>query len=242
MKTYEWILFDADETLFNFDSFDGLQRLLSRFEVNFTQQDYQTYQVFNKSLWVDYQNGTITAQELQHQRFAIWADQLQVSTQVLHSTFMAIMADICTPIEGAQSLLTSLKGRVKLGIITNGFTELQQIRLERTGFQTYFDLLVISEQVGFAKPHRGIFDHALSLMGNPARGQVLMVGDNPDSDILGGLNAGLDTCWFNAHNHPISPGLTPKYQVSSLAELETLLLGEKKVISAPAKVAVTEMI
>ncbi|KTC95964.1 pyrimidine 5'-nucleotidase [Legionella feeleii] len=238
MKTYEWILFDADETLFNFDSFVGLQRLLSRFEVNFTQQDYQTYQVFNKGLWIDYQNGTITAQELQHQRFAIWADQLQVSTQFLHSTFMAIMADICTPIEGALSLLTALKGRVKLGIITNGFTELQQIRLERTGFKAYFDLLVISEQVGFAKPHRGIFEHALSLMGNPARGQVLMVGDNPDSDILGGLNAGLDTCWFNAHNNPVPPGLTPKYQVSSLAELETLLLGQKKAISADNKLAV----
>ncbi|WP_019216207.1 pyrimidine 5'-nucleotidase, partial [Legionella tunisiensis] len=151
MKTYEWILFDADETLFNFDSFEGLQRMLSRFEVNFTQQDYQAYQVVNKSLWIDYQNGTITAQELQHQRFAIWADKLQVSTQVLHSTFMAVMADICTPIEGAQNLLIALKGKVKLGIITNGFTELQQIRLERTGLKVYFDILVISEQVGFAK-------------------------------------------------------------------------------------------
>lgn len=230
MKTYEWILFDADETLFNFEAFEGLQRMFSLFGANFTQDDYQAYEVINKSLWIDYQNGMINAQELQHQRFTIWADKLQVSTHVLHSAFMGVMADICTPIEGALSLLNVLKGKVKLGIITNGFIELQQVRLERTGLRSYFDVLVISEQVGLAKPHRGIFEHALSLMGHPAREQVLMVGDNPDSDILGGLNAGLDTCWFNADNKPTPVSITPTYQIAALAELENLLANTQPTI------------
>ena len=82
---------------------------------------------------------------------------------------------------------------------------------------------MISEEVGVAKPHRDIFEHALTIMGRPQRDNVLMVGDNPDSDILGGINAGLDTCWFNRENKPIPDGIIPKYQVSSLWGLEQLL-------------------
>ncbi|BCQ46928.1 hypothetical protein ERHA55_44550 [Erwinia rhapontici] len=125
--------------------------------------------------------------QLQHQRFESWAAKLDVSAQDLNSGFLSAMAEICTPLVGAVDLLNALKGRVKIGIITNGFTALQQARLERTGFLGVFDLLVISEQVGYAKPHPAIFDYALTRMGNPARERVLMVGDNPDSDILGGL-------------------------------------------------------
>lgn len=224
MKNYEWILFDADDTLFHFDSFGGLQRMFKNFGVDFTEQDYQDYQTINKPLWVDYQNGDITAQQLQHKRFDAWAKHLNVSTRDLNSAFLAAMADICVPLEGAVNLLDALKGKKKLGIITNGFTELQVARLERAGLKDHFDLLVISEQVGIAKPHQGIFEHAFSIMGNPAREQVLMVGDNPQSDILGGMNVGIDTCWLNIENKPTPDGIMPRYQVSSLVELERLLL------------------
>lgn len=223
MKKYEWILFDADETLFRFDAFSGLQLMFLQHGIQFTSQDYQDYQAINKALWVEYQNGTITSQQLQHRRFTAWADQLQITPQQLNSAFMTSMAEICTPLAGAVNLLSSLQGQAKLGIITNGFTELQQIRLERTGLRNHFEILVISEEVGIAKPDRRIFDHALALMGNPARENVLMVGDNPDSDILGGLNAGLHTCWLNAENKPTPLGITPHHQVTSLAELEQWL-------------------
>ena len=88
---------------------------------------------------------------------------------------------------GAVSLLNALKGKAKLGIITNGFTALQQIRLERTGLRDYFDLLVISEQVGVAKPDRRIFDYTFEQMKQPPRDRVLMVGDTAESDILGAV-------------------------------------------------------
>lgn len=133
------------------------------------------------------------------------------------------MAEICTPIEGAVNLLNSLKGKTSLGIITNGFAELQKTRVERMGLKDHSDLFIISEQVGIAKPHPKIFEHALDLMGNPARDNVLMVGDNPDSDILGGINVGIDTCWLNRTNKPTPKGIKPSYQVASLIELETRL-------------------
>lgn len=222
---WDWILFDADDTLFHFDAFAGLQRLFQRYDVQFNRADYDDYQAINKPLWVDYQNGAISALQLQHQRFQDWADRLQVTPHDLNNGFLTAMAEICLPLDGAVELLNALKGRVKMGIITNGFTALQQVRLERTGFLGYFDLLVISEQVGVAKPHPAIFDYAFEQMGNPPRDRVLMVGDNPDSDILGGINAGLATCWLNADGRARPEGIVPTWQVSSLRELQDKLLG-----------------
>ncbi len=222
---YQWILFDADETLFHFDAFKGLRLMFSRFGVDFTEHDYKQYQAVNVPLWVDYQNGDITALQLQNIRFENWAKQLKTSTQKLNSAFLVAMADICTLLPGATELIHSLSEKVNMGIITNGFTELQKIRLARTGLDSYFSPLIISEQVGVAKPHPDIFEHAFNKMGNPSREQVLMVGDNLHSDILGGLNAGIDTCWLNVHGKERPDEITPHFQVSSLSELKTILLG-----------------
>lgn len=222
MKNYQWILFDADETLFRFDSFRGLQIMFSQCGVHFTDDDYLKYQAVNKSLWTDYQNGKISAEQITHQRFDEWANKLQIPAKKLNHDFLATMAEICTPLEGAASLVATLKGKVKLGIITNGFKQFQQIRMERTGFKGHFEFIVTSEEVGVAKPDSAIFDHAINLMGNPLRDQILMVGDTLESDILGGINAGLDTCWLNVHNKPAPEAITPHFQVSSLVVLESL--------------------
>lgn len=225
MKNYQWILFDADDTLFHFDAFAGLKLMFAQFDIEFSESDYQEYQAVNKLLWVDYQNGEINAKQLQIKRFNHWANKLSQSAQDLNSEFLKAMAEICKPLPGAEELLNSLNGRTKLGIVTNGFTELQEARLARTGLRHHFEVLVISEQVGLAKPDPAIFDHALELMGRPSRDQVLMVGDNPDSDILGGLNSGLDTCWFNAHKKLTPTHIKPHYEVNSLAQLQILLRG-----------------
>lgn len=227
LAQYEWILFDADETLFQFDAFSGLQIMFASYNIQFTKQHYLEYQAINRPLWVQYQNGDISAQDLQRQRFTSWSELLKVSPDTLNQGFLMAMASICAPIDGAINLINAISNKVQLGIITNGFTELQKIRLEQTGLKDYFAFIVISEQVGVAKPHPAIFEHALTLMGNPKRTQVLMVGDSMDSDILGGINSGLDTCWVNFHNLPTPTSITPKYQVPSLVALEQLLISTK---------------
>jgi len=220
---YKWILFDADETLFHFDAYQGLHLMFSRFGITFTKQDFAQYQKVNKPLWDDYQNGVISATQLQNIRFQPWAEPLNLTTQAINSAFLSAMADICALLPGAQALLDNLQGRAQLGIITNGFTELQQVRLEKTGIQDRFSVLIISEQVGVAKPDPAIFDAAFSQMNHPNKDQVLMVGDNPHSDILGGNNAGIDTCWLNVQGLPVPEGVKPSYQVATLAELNQLL-------------------
>ncbi|MCH4296343.1 pyrimidine 5'-nucleotidase [Shewanella sp. 3B26] len=221
--SFDWVLFDADETLFHFDAFAGLQRLFARFEVEFDGAHYEEYQQVNKPLWLEYQDGRISAKTLQEQRFAQWGERLGVAPGELNSGFLQAMADICAPLPQVPELLESLKGRYRLGIITNGFTELQRIRLERTGFADHFELLVISEEVGLAKPDKAIFDHALDAMGNPARERVLMVGDTLSSDIQGGLNAGLHTCWYNPDGKAADPATVPHMEVRCYSELRAFL-------------------
>ncbi|WP_299806127.1 pyrimidine 5'-nucleotidase [uncultured Shewanella sp.] len=225
---YKWVLFDADETLFHFDAFQGLKLMFSRFDVEFTRQDFLHYQTVNQPLWVDYQDGRLTASELQNIRFESWAQKLAVSTQRLNSDFLTAMAEICQLLPGAQELIDALTGRVNMGIITNGFTQLQTVRLEKVGLANRFSPLVISEEVGVAKPDIGIFNHAFEMMGHPHKESVLMVGDNPHSDILGGLNAGIHTCWLNSHGAEKPHDIDPHYQVSSLCELR-LLLSDKMI-------------
>ncbi|MUJ27299.1 pyrimidine 5'-nucleotidase [Aliivibrio fischeri] len=222
---YQWILFDADETLFHFDAFAGLQRMFAGYGVEFGKEEFIEYQLVNKPLWVDYQNNEITAQQLQETRFEEWAKKVGVTPKAMNSAFMMAMAEICTPLDGARELLDSLlASNVKMGIITNGFTELQKIRLEKTEFSHYFELIVISEQVGIAKPDKRIFEHTFSMIGNVDLSTVLMVGDNPDSDVLGGMNAGIDTCWLNVDGKACPESVEPTYEVASLFDLKTTLI------------------
>lgn len=221
---YSWILFDADETLFRFDAYRELRLMFSRFNVDFSLEDYQTYEAVNQPLWVDYQEGRIDSQQLQERRFAEWATRLNTAASVINAAFIQAMAEICEPLPGARELVLSLRGRVRMGIITNGFSAMQNERLQRTGLSDVFTPLVVSEEVGVAKPDVAIFEHAFALMNNPPREQILMVGDNPHSDILGGINAGIDTCWLNPREEPMPQGITPNYQVGSLHELQQMLL------------------
>ena len=221
---YDWILFDADDTLFHFDAFKGMQLMFERMGVAFTLDDFEQYQRINTPLWVDYQNGTITANDIKHIRFKGYADQFNTTTSTINSAFLDAMADICSMIPHARELLDALSGKAKLGIITNGFTELQEVRLARMGLSDVFDHVIISEQVGIAKPDQGIFNYAMEKMGHPCKRKVLMVGDNLHSDVLGGMNSGIDTCWLNSTNQPSCLEIEPSYTVTCLRELRSILL------------------
>lgn len=200
------------------------------FDIDFNEHDYQQYQKLNKALWLEYQAHTISADTVKRERFKPWAEKLKIDGLELNSAFLQAMSEVCKPFAGVVTLLDELQHHAKLGIITNGFTELQAVRLEYNGLSEHFELVVVSEQVGVAKPHIDIFKHALELMGNPAPEKVLMIGDNLNSDIIGGINAGIDTCWLNHKNSPQQKGIKPTYEVKSHIALEKLLMGSTPTI------------
>lgn len=223
---YQWILFDADETLFSFNSYWGMKAMLARYQIDFSEQDYADFQAINKPLWVAYQNGEITAEDIQTRRFAALSAQTGVTPLQLNQELMAEMALVSKPLEGVVDMLNALYGKVKMGIITNGFTDLQQKRLENTNTSHFFEMVVVSEQVGVAKPDRQVFDYAFSLMGDFDKSKVLMVGDTLASDILGGNNSGIDTCWFNLSKIPNETHIKPTYEIHSMESLIEIVEGK----------------
>ena len=219
MFPYQWVLFDADETLFHFDAKAGLVQLFKHYDVEFTDKDYQEYQQLNYALWQQYQQGEITAQQLQITRFQTWSSRLNIAASQLNADFLDAMADVCKPIAGVMATLEKLSQYAKIGIVTNGFTALQKKRLAKTQIAPFIDLLVISEQVGAAKPETKIFEYVYNAMNKPPLDKVLMVGDNLDTDILGGNNFGFDTCWFNPNSEPNNTAIKPSFAIVSFDQL-----------------------
>ena len=95
---------------------------------------------------------------------------------------------------------------------------MQDLRLQRTGLKSYFDFVVVSENIGLPKPHPSIFQHALTLSESVDKSAVLMVGDTLETDILGGQNSGLDTCWLS-HGKQNTTAIQPTYQIDSMKRL-----------------------
>ncbi len=155
---YQWILFDADETLFHFDDKAGLQHMFQQYDVKFTEEDYLAYKHINSQVWVDYQNGEITVDTLKTKRFFEWSQRLSIAPKQLNSEFLKSMSQICKPLIGVETLMQQLSGKVKMAIITNGFSELTKARLDQSGLSEYISFVVTSEQVGVAKPDPRIFN------------------------------------------------------------------------------------
>ncbi len=223
---YQWILFDADETLFSFNSYLGLKAMLARYGIKFSEADYDAFQAINKPLWVAYQNKEITIQELQTTRFAKLAEQTGKDPLALNKELMAEMAIVSKPLPNVMEMLNALYGKVKMGIITNGLDALQQKRLDNTGTTKFFEIVVVSEVVGVAKPNAYIFESAFEQIGDVDKSQILMVGDTLSSDILGANGVGIDSCWFNHTGENNTTEIKPTYEITDIKQLIAIASGQ----------------
>lgn len=222
-KRYQSIFFDADETLFHFDAQQGLQRMLTLLDIEFSLQDFLSFRHENQQLWKRYQQGEITMAQLREQRFVPWTQPTGLTTTELSQHFAEAILETSTLLPGAEALIKALSDKAHLVIITNGFKEMQAPRLAKHGLEDHFELIITSEEVGLPKPHRRIFDEALQALQKVPREAVLMVGDTLEADIAGGINAGIDTCWYNPSAKPTHSNIKPTYQVQCLHQLRQRL-------------------
>jgi 2-haloacid dehalogenase len=224
---YKWLLFDADGTLFDFNSAEAsaLCKALGQFGVPYTPERLTTYQRINNQLWRELENGLITPGVLGVRRFELFFEELQLDLSP-HSFSQAYLEQLGTCSEliaGAVEILQTLHTRYKLAIVTNGLKAVQRSRLACSPIRDYIAEMVISEEVGAAKPDLAIFDAAFERIGRPLKSEALMIGDSLTSDIEGGYRYGIDTCWYNPTNQSQSVGLDITYQIGSLSELADLL-------------------
>ncbi|MGL4207391.1 MAG: pyrimidine 5'-nucleotidase [Aeromonadaceae bacterium] len=196
---YQWILFDLDDTLFDFPAPQALAAALAHYSVTLTPEMLADYQQLNHALWEQYNAGLIDAQTLKRERFRELAPHSGVEPLVLNQTFFDAILAHSAPLNGVESTLRQLYGKVGMGIITNGFSDIQHARLQQSGLAECFEFVVISEELGINKPDPRIFHSALERMPGVEAHDVLMVGDNPKTDVAGAAGVGIETCWFNLH-------------------------------------------
>ncbi len=221
---YDWVLFDADQTLFSFYSYPGLKNVFAKFGLEFNEEDYKAYQKVNRPLWVDYQDNKITAEELKEHRFAHFAQMLGVSGLELNTLLMNEMSYLSQPLEGVLEMLEALYGKAKMAIITNGFQVIQIPRLIASKTDKFFEFTAVSEMLGQAKPHNEIFEKTFAMMNCEDKKRVLMVGDTLESDILGGNNFGFDTCYFNPKQKENNTEIKATYEIQDIRDLVTIVL------------------
>ena len=223
---YSWLLFDADGTLFDYDAAEA-QALAATFRevrVEEPAEALEIYRRVNSTLWLEFERGTTSQARLKVERFELLfeATGITADPQLFSPLYLEHLSRRTDLIDGAETVISNLAERARMLLITNGIAAVQRPRFSSSTIHHLFDGFVISEEVGAAKPAPEIFESAFREMNHPGRADVLMIGDSLTSDIKGGNDFGIDTCWFNPAGMPADPEIEPTYQITSLRELLTI--------------------
>lgn len=230
MKDVKHIFFDLDHTLWDFEknSSEALSEIFHEMqlsnEIEHLADFISIYQKINAEYWHKYNHGKATKAEIRTGRFIDTLNHFGVSNATekarhLGETYIKRSPHKTHVFPFAHETLDYLSDKYQLHIITNGFKEVQFIKLNNCGLTTYFDLILCSEEVGVNKPNPLVFNTALEKTRAIAT-QSVMIGDNPETDIQGAQNCGLHTVLFNPHGQSHN---VKSIEIQHLNELRNIL-------------------
>ena len=231
MKDYKHIFFDLDQTLWDFEtnSRETLIELANKYKlvekgVDSIDEFIVQYIDINKQMWEDYGKGLIDKTTLRYNRFHralgcynIYDKNL---TENIGNDYIAISPLKTNMFPHSIEVLQYLSNKYSLHIITNGFEEVQHIKIKNCGIEHYFDQIITSERSGFKKPDVRIFQYSLDEV-NAIAATSLMIGDSLEADIIGARNAGIHQVYFNPSENKHEEDIT--YEIKSLRELISFL-------------------
>ncbi|MCI8331293.1 MAG: noncanonical pyrimidine nucleotidase, YjjG family [Clostridiales bacterium] len=224
---YDILLLDADDTLFDFGQCEraALQNTLCSAGLPFSQAIYEDYSAINLSFWKMLERGEIDRDALKTKRFEVLAERtgLRLDAAAINRRYGEEMAGQHFLIEGARDFVEKAARLCRLYIVTNGMALSQERRFVDAGLVPYITDIFISEKIGTAKPDKAFFDHVFAAIPDFDAGKTLIVGDSLSSDIAGGINAGIDTCWFNPAGALNHTALQPVYEVRTLQGVLTII-------------------
>ncbi len=233
MKKYKHIFFDLDRTLWDFDksskeAFEEIFNNLGLRERGIDSVDklYRKYTVHNEKLWDLYREGKLAKEELRGLRFHLTLKDFGIDDRELADKFGNEYIRI-SPLKAnlfprALNILEYLKPKYKLHIITNGFSEVQDIKIKTAGLNNFFDKIITSEEAGTKKPDTKIFEYALK-KANANPNESLMIGDDFEVDIIGAINAGIDQVLFDPkREYTVKSGI-PTFYITCLDEIKNFL-------------------
>ena len=221
------VLFDLDNTLLDFDAAEAiaLSKTLREFGLEPTDEILRRYNEINKRHWEMLEDGILTRPQVlvgrYEQLFREFGIELDGASAAKKYEYNLSLGHQFIP--GAEELLDELFGKYDMYIVSNGTASVQEGRMASSGIGKYFNDVFISELVGRDKPSRQFFDICFSRIAGFERDNAIIIGDSLTSDIRGGINAGIRTCWFNPKGLPGREDIVPDYIVSSLEEIPALL-------------------
>ncbi len=228
------VFLDVDDTLWWFteNSKVALDHTYHKFHLDDWCGSYEDfvaiYRAKNVELWHKFHHGEISKEYLQRERFRYVLEKAGYQGSgdelgaAMNEEYLDYLSRLPKVVPGAKKLLAYLQGKgYDVNALSNGFKGLQDRKLQSGGIDGYINHLVLSDDCGFTKPMRGIFDYALSVTGSTA-GSTVMIGDDPDADIAGAHDAGWKTIFFNIRDTD-STGVPCDAEVKELGEIENLL-------------------
>lgn len=229
-QQYCCIFFDADDTVLDFrrSATLSLQATLEEFGLPATEAIFELYHRINHEVWMEFETGAITAHQLRLLRFERFLEAIGEyrEPEKLSDRYLDLLSKSSIFIDGAESMLNFLKERgFRLALITNGLKEVQRPRFAAAQMEKWFDAIIISDEIGVAKPDVRFFEVAFSEVGQPAKAVSLVVGDSLHSDIQGGNNYGVDTVWYNPTGSKNQTKHQPKFEICNYRQLLTLIAG-----------------
>jgi len=231
MPRYHHLFFDLDCTLWDYQT-NSAEALLEIFKTYQLHQLFNCFENFrlsfvkhNEDVWKDYSEGKIHKDELRMLRFERSLNDYHVTDKTLalqlNNDFIAISPRKTKLIPDAIEVLEYLKSKhYKMYILTNGFLQIQDIKIEHSGLSNYFLKMFTPEHIGHTKPHRAIFEHAVK-SSNARKAESLMIGDELEIDIVGARNFGIDQVYFNPKHLQHSEKVT--YEIPALLDLKAFL-------------------
>lgn len=229
MGKYKVVLLDADMTLLDFRRSEraALSWVLERHGLPRNEEVLSAYSRINDALWKAMARGEVDQGFLVVERFSALLRALEAGgdPKALNHDYELRLGEEAYLLPGAMDLCRDLAaGGLTLAIATNGLPAAQWGRYRRTGLDQVVPHLLVSAELGAAKPDPAFFDRALERLGVADRSAAVMVGDGLETDILGGSRAGLDTVWYNPGGLPLSGPAVPTYTAADYGALRDLLL------------------
>ncbi len=227
------ILFDIDNTLLSFDRFviQTMKSGFEKFKIGIYKDDmFRVFNQINTALWQDIENGKIDLEELEKKRWNMIFERLGLSAdgEAFEDYFKKSLFESAIPVEGATELLEYLNNKYILCVASNG-PYLQQInRLKKSGMLPFFSDLFISEETGSSKPSENFFKTCINRLTQKFKqkiepDEIMIIGDSLSSDIAGGIQFGMKTCYYNPNQKQNTTEINPDYIVKSLSEIKNIL-------------------
>ncbi len=227
-KTYQYLLFDADDTLFDFKASEqeALNSFFQSLNLELTDSLRNHYHEINHSLWAAFERGAITKEEILNTRFRklFREEGIKVDHPTLEKDYQDRLASSYLTIPGVFEMLDTLKEHYDLYIVSNGVASTQYSRLKASGLYSYFKDIFISEETGFQKPQIEFFQYVFQRIPAFDSSKAIIIGDSLGSDMQGGVNAGIDTCWYNPKHQENTRNLPITYVVDSFDSIRSILL------------------